>query len=1412
VCLRRTSVAIFFALCAASLRADDDALLMTAGDLAANQAEEWMSVATVLAQRGKWNAAADAQGRVVARLTLSTDANAESRIDSARLLLARYFLNSGDADEAAQTLATLTHSSRSARWLNAEVALARRDAAGALREIEAAASEGESDSGVPLSRLYCSAAPLLPHAIDELLRARAALASGDAEEALAHAERSIEEAPEFADARLARANAFDALRRAPDALEEIERIRRLQVAVPEGCPGIRMDRLLFNAGNIARDTDRGAAEGFYREAIADAVRREDALQHLAATLPRDSPLLFVLSPLLRPAAEVAPEARNNLGQLLLDRAVATASDAGIDEALHFLGDAAASHDYRTPQFAQLGIARARLARKDAYGALDSAGKALSIDPTYEDALDFVAAMASDSPPAISLLAGTLLLEYADLALPRQYVSSEYGTALDAASRQAASNDAEGAQHFLAALDLFNHEYASAQSRIAHASSEFASSTWPLALRARVEAETGAPSAGKSYDELFAAIRSHPPKNAWDAATIRAAAAINVGRASASGNDKDVENAQTLYAMASPDRPDVVHFPWSPRGGLSGIVATNDGSRLPGVDVTVIAQDGTKHTITTDAFGRYDIEVPPGSYEVIAELSGMSRASKHVVVDEVGTTLALSLGAGRLEEITVTGRKIEVPFTSATSQTYSLTDSSTFSEFRASTALISGGAAFDNHYLIDGVTVHDPFLAQTTNADLTQYASGISVGFAGPLASSADNEVSITTQDGNGSLQGAAEGNGQPESARAEAKPVAVPTARRDDLASRMLRASAGGPLIRDQLYVYLFGDLNSSTGRPSTDIASRTAAKERNAHLFGRITETHPKNFASLVVDRRDNRDDGIADDVAQVTFGAEPSIDRNATFTTTRFTLNGGQIVRSIAMSDYRFSTYDESSTLRPATSAGDAVQSRDANNRFFSTGGTGFINDGRTSRRNSGEWKGQVTFGNRIEHTVAAGVVYEADDDHLHDRLSGGTMIESGVSLAANGGTVRRTLYRYWADSNNRLVDHVDESFHSTATSTYLQDEVKIDRVTIEGGLRYARQHVGFPGDFALSTSLLQPRLGVAIDPVGDHRSIISASFARIATLLSPADIVAFGSSRRYAVSGLAVSNVSPIFDEVFSYGRLAGIDPNLKGKSEDELSLRAGMDFGSAHYVEILAVHRHLRNEIEDFFCTSTLQRCIGNPGSDNMDQFPQARAVTDKAQLRFWRNETPWIWRRTRLAWEADYVWQRRHGNIEAPDLESTRVLGIDPYSRPAFDTLALVPPDGPLAHVHRHTVRTWATATLSRFTASFVGTWISGEPRARFGYSDLYGRYVDYLEPRGGEGHSPSSLDLGVRVNYERPIGQALLRLGVSIDNLLNRQTPTIDDQAFNTFGQPSLKTNPTYLQPMTRLDPFTARFFARIVF
>src|SRR5204862_864248 len=93
------------------------------------------------------------------------------------------------------------------------------------------------------------------------------------------------------------------------------------------------------------------------------------------------------------------------------------------------------------------------------------------------------------------------------------------------------------------------------------------------------------------------------------------------------------------------------------GSISGVIKDEQGAVLPGVSVTLTGKQGTQ-TQVTDASGVYRFPaLEVGTYQIVADLSGFSKATRTDLAISPGRELAIDLAmkvGGVTENITVTG--------------------------------------------------------------------------------------------------------------------------------------------------------------------------------------------------------------------------------------------------------------------------------------------------------------------------------------------------------------------------------------------------------------------------------------------------------------------------------------------------------------------------------------------------------------------------------------------------------------------------------------------------------------------------------------------------------------------------------------------------------------------------------------
>jgi Carboxypeptidase regulatory-like domain len=159
------------------------------------------------------------------------------------------------------------------------------------------------------------------------------------------------------------------------------------------------------------------------------------------------------------------------------------------------------------------------------------------------------------------------------------------------------------------------------------------------------------------------------------------------------------------------------------GSITGSIKDEQGAVLPGVSVTLTGKQGTM-TQVTDSNGAYRFPaLEVGAYQLAADLSGFTKASRSDLVISPGRELAIDLTLtvkGVAETVTVTGESPVVDVKSSATET-TISQSLLFSAPITRTAInvinyapgvnsssaYGGGAGSGNALLIDGVDTRDP---------------------------------------------------------------------------------------------------------------------------------------------------------------------------------------------------------------------------------------------------------------------------------------------------------------------------------------------------------------------------------------------------------------------------------------------------------------------------------------------------------------------------------------------------------------------------------------------------------------------------------------------------------------------------------------------------------------------------------
>jgi hypothetical protein len=593
---------------------------------------------------------------------------------------------------------------------------------------------------------------------------------------------------------------------------------------------------------------------------------------------------------------------------------------------------------------------------------------------------------------------------------------------------------------------------------------------------------------------------------------------------------------------------------STSGEISGVVADSSGAALPGV--TVIAtntETGLTRTVVSDESGAYTMGLlPPGTYDVTAELEGLGTATRRGVTVLLGTAsnVRLSIDPQLAEQITVTAEAPVVDTTQA-DLTMAVTEAQIDNlpllgrDFKDLVLLtpgageafggrvsVNGARGMQTDYNIDGAEANSDFFGEerggteapfvfsqaairefqvirsTYNAEYSRGVGGTMNAITKNGTNDIEAELFYFYRDQDWADERSATLNGRQVSEFFEARD------------SDQYGAAVGGPLVRDRLFFFVTGDFQdiseplTSRDVRGTSLFQALPAETRNAflarvdQLLGGALEDQFQFDATQDQEVYLVRLDGnlgnshhafLRYNSAEYTnFPSEGSADilsNNGTeFNQVESTVLQVNSVFGASLAN-EF-TIQRGIEERPIFALENDLPETVIQDIDFTFGRSEFL----PNRTDEDKWqaKNDLTwfFGN---HQIKGGVEYlQTEIDNLFPREAGGQIFFSNVE-------------DFLANRPNRI----DQGFGPTgglnafdyeAYGLFLQNSQRIgERLTLDYGVRYDRQsipepvgniyttHPEFLTDFQDDSDNWAPRVGFAWDVEGDGRSVLRGGVGR-------------------------------------------------------------------------------------------------------------------------------------------------------------------------------------------------------------------------------------------------------------------------------------------------------------------------------
>ena len=870
------------------------------------------------------------------------------------------------------------------------------------------------------------------------------------------------------------------------------------------------------------------------------------------------------------------------------------------------------------------------------------------------------------------------------------------------------------------------------------------------------------------------------------------------------------------------------------GSVSGIVQDDGGQPLPGATVTIkgpMLPAGQVEVSREN--GAFDFErLPPGDYEITAELSGMGTAQRAVIV-AVGrdTQVNLDLGGASLsEEITVTAAtpiidvrstEVQVNYTQEAIEDLPIarnykglfqlapgvSDNGRGTE--GAGAPNAGGARQDNTFLVDGINITNPHygdvLPNITELDIDEVnikRAGISAEFG----RTGGMVVNAVTRSGTNDLAGQVRFEYQPADFVGDSDLANL----QNTIDREGIAGSIGGPFVRDKAWFY--GSASFPTETTTDRINNLGAVPDREIstdEFFLKLTSNPSMaHYISASVRTRDTTTDN-----ANITANVLPAAGSNDSTDYLLGTLGWTWNLTGNSFIDAKFNHNEEENSTSPLTDLGYRPAFDPAHpelmGRFTTTAdrivggakGIGQIVGGIDLGVNNQDFERdelRATFQTLqgwwgADHDLRFGVTYDENAERLERRANGWGNITWNP-------TTRQFIATY-------VSDQPAHTARGEALGVFLQDEMTLgQRTTLMLGLLVNKDNYygeafnasGGKDKVKILTfdwdQQIQPRLGVSFIPnvtagdklyfnFGRYYNTENKSLGRAA---SPTRI--FTTRATFDAAGNLISNVPAANTQ--NKRIVPGTDPMYT----DELVAGYARPLSRAWSAEAWGIYREVGNIFEDVSADG-----LGN-GPFRVEQLPDAYREYTAATLQL--NRTRIDDRFLGLTMNASYTWSRLEGNWDL-DYGPNSLFYNSSFIQDGPGVLITDNRDGLLRGDRTHllkvftTISPWERARLGSYVRfQSGGAWEArGLPDANVSSTS----HFRYLE-RAGSRRMEDWLNVDLLASYTFDFNVIGLELEGRVLNVLDEQaTLEVDDRLI--VGRATAPNNPNFGKPTLISQP-----------